>query len=972
MDNLSVWGIGSRQRLRIMPTSSTASDRYAHNNPQRKSPLARAMRGLLYAAKITSICYATAGIVYAADPVSLSGHVTDADSGTVIVGAQVKIAGKSATTDNKGNFFIDSLAVGSTVLSIDAGGHEHKEQRIDLNAGSNTLPVVLSATGHSTTQLSDVNVAAVDPDSAALMKFDSKSSTDTVTESLSDAALKNTNAQNVGDFMKDVAGVAVSKSNGSSNVSVRGIDQRMLRITVDGQRQAGSGNPLDSIPPEIVQSLEVTKTFTPDMEADAVGGVINVNTGGLVIKDGYVQGRHQAVYNGNSPHAGARNSFTLGQPFTLFADQRNASVMATVSYDDQFARRERLSALREWTAKTPTQGPYAGESIPVLTLPLMESTNEHRQRTGLVLNSDARFDDLAVYLRSNLSHDWTHRLRSYNDTDPASGVLETLTPTAGSFSNVALSRRSQDQVAKRDALNASLGAKSKVDNYDWDTTIAYGLTIEREPHTLDAAFLSSHLYRASYDLGPNPYAPDFEFSDQTVAGDTASAFDPARYKFDYLYLSRNKTREQDGSLKFNLKVTMDNGVDYLKFGGKAQQIHRGVDIDKESFDPGSQSLTMDGLVGSALIDMRTLPYQYGPIPNAAAVAQLLAADPTAFQENATQTEINSTSGNTQLTENIWALYGMGKFMWRQWSILSGVRVEGTKVTSFGNQLDNNGQSTGFTPVKATNSYVEVLPGLHLRYEPKPGLLYRGSITRSMSRPNVADIAPFRTLSFTDHRSRIGAPDLKPYLSTNFDWSVDKYDERYGLISFALFYKKIDHFITDAQYPVTIGNLGEFIEFKRVNGDTAFATGSELSWQSPTWVLPLHLGKGSVETNYNFNHGEAHHATRPGEVFPLPRQVDHQASLKFHDTRGPLSVDTSVSYRSGWWEDLIARGFDNYITSAWDAEINGSYKLGKNTRVTAGISNLLNRPTKHYAGLPSRMNDWQRNGVDMNLGLQWKM
>src|SRR5256885_7683726 len=116
-------------------------------------------------------------------------------------------------------------------------------------------------------------------------------------------------------------------------------------------------------------------------------------------------------------------------------------------------------------------------------------------------------------------------------------------------------------------------------------------------------------------------------------------------------------------------------------------------------------------------------------------------------------------------------------------------------------LDTTGQLQGINAVHASNSYVEVLPGLHLRYEPKVGMLYRGSITRSMSRPSNADIAPFRTLSFVDHRSRIGAPDLKPYLATNFDISLDKYNETYGLTSIALFYKKIDHFITDAQYPV---------------------------------------------------------------------------------------------------------------------------------------------------------------------------
>jgi TonB-dependent receptor len=284
----------------------------------------------------------------------------------------------------------------------------------------------------------------------------------------------------------------------------------------------------------------------------------------------------------------------------------------------------------------------------------------------------------------------------------------------------------------------------------------------------------------------------------------------------------------------------------------------------------------------------------------------------------------------------------------------------------------SGTFSGFTPARATSSYTELLPGLHVRYDTPTGFLYRASITRSLSRPAYTDIAPFRTLSFIDRRSRIGAPDLKPYQSTNFDLSVDKYNERFGLFSFAIFYKKIDHFITDAQYPITIGNLGEFIEFKRINGESAKAMGAELNWQSRTWTLPANIGRGSVEANYSFNHGEARFPTRPGETFPLPRQVDNQGSLKFHAERKAFSLDASVRYRSGWWEDQIAPGFDNSIKSAWDAELNGVYKIGKNTRITAGVSNLFNVPVRHYAGITTRMNDYQENGIDLNLGLQWKL
>jgi TonB-dependent receptor len=286
-------------------------------------------------------------------------------------------------------------------------------------------------------------------------------------------------------------------------------------------------------------------------------------------------------------------------------------------------------------------------------------------------------------------------------------------------------------------------------------------------------------------------------------------------------------------------------------------------------------------------------------------------------------------------------------------------------------LDGAGNFRGFAPARAASDYVQLLPGLHVRYDSAPGTLWRGSITRSLSRPSYSDVVPFQTFSFVDRRLRIGNPALKPYQATNVDFSVDKYSDAHGLFSLALFYKKIDHFIADAQTGVNVGTLGRFIQFYRTNGDSALAMGVEGNWQSPTWDLPHALGRGSVTVNYSFTHGEAHYPTRPGEKFPLPDQVDYQGGITFKLERERFSTEGAVRYRSKWWEDLIAPGFDNYQTGYWDAELSGAYKLGKSSRVTLGIANLLNVPTRHYAGSLAHFNDYQRNGVDFTLGFQWK-
>ncbi len=812
--------------------------------------------------------------------------------------------------------------------------------------------------------------------------FSTKATTETLTEVVSGAALslKVPAAQSSSDLMKDVSGVAVQKGgDGTSKVSVRGLDQRLLRITVDGQRQGGTGNALDNIPPEIVQSLEVTKAFTPDMEADAVGGVININTGGTVAKQSSAAGRHQLSYNTLEPRPGTRDSLTVVEPFKFFsATERNASLLATCSFDDQYKLRERLSDLREWTAQpSPSPAPFTGQLIPTLTLPLIESTLEHRQRTAIVLNVDARLGPTALFWRANAGRDWAQRNRELNDTNPAAGTVLALTPTSGTFSGVPLSRRDQRQTTQRDATNFSFGGKTEVGRLAADVTFGYAFTHEAEPHTRETVFLSDHTYRTSYDFSANAFAPVYTLVDGTDPADTTSLNDAAHYRFNYLTITSSDTRDEDASAKFNIKVSPSDASrvgDYVKFGGKLQQRHRTVNTDRDVFDAGTLPFTMSGLVGTNYVTLKTTGNRFGPVPDADAVAALVRATPANFSPDITQTAINSGSSDYTVTETVGALYGMGKIKLGRWTLLGGVRVEATRTTGKGNQMvfSPAGDFLGFTPARGAQSYVEALPSFHLRYDPSASWILRGSVTRSLSRPNYADVAPFRTISFVDHRSRAGNPHLKPYQATNFDLSLDHYSDRRGLFSLSLFYKKIDHFIADTQSPVTIGDLGSFIEFNRVNGDSALAMGVEANWQSPNWDLPHALGTGSLIVNYSYTHGEAHYPTRPGETFPLPDQANYQGSVTFHFERGKLSLEGSVRYRSLWWEDLIAPGLDNYLEGAWDAELSANYKIGKNTRLTVGATNLFDVPQRHYAGTHAHMNDFQRSGVDCNVGVQWKL
>jgi TonB-dependent receptor len=374
------------------------------------------------------------------------------------------------------------------------------------------------------------------------------------------------------------------------------------------------------------------------------------------------------------------------------------------------------------------------------------------------------------------------------------------------------------------------------------------------------------------------------------------------------------------------------------------------------------------------VSWHTADYRYGALPNSEAVANLLTTSPAVFLEDTDKTAVNSRSGDYNATETVWALYGMGKMTFGRWTLLGGARVEGTENRARGNQVQfaPSGALLGFTSAETTKSYTKALPGVHLRFDPDGGLVFRSSVTRTIARPGFADLVPYRSISFPDRRTRSGNPDLVPYESTNYDLSVDKFSEKLGLFSLAFFYKDIAHFLSDATYQVTLGELGQFTEYKKINGDAAKAMGAETSWQSPAWDLPAALGKASLNVNYSYLHGEAHYATRPGDKFPMPEQVNYQGSVSAHVESARWSVDGSLRYRSKWWEDIIAHDFDNYLAGYWDADLSATCKLSKVVRVTAGLGNILDQPQKKYAGSKNRPNDYLQTGVDLNVGVQWKL
>lgn len=477
-------------------------------------------------------------------------------------------------------------------------------------------------------------VVVEEKSTAAAAAFADKTGAASLTEVISGKALQNPNAQSASDLLKNTPGVTVSRgADGSTNISVRGLDSRFVRVTVDGQRQGGGRNPLDSIPPEIVKSLEVTKALTPDLDADAIGGAINVTTTGVAdLKAAYFQGRHQLTFNPLEARPGVRNSLTYARPAAIFSAKNNGGLLATVNYDDQYRVRENFETDADWpTIVSPGPAPFVGVAVPAYTLARDEVTCDHRQRGGAVFSADARFGALRLTLRSSFNRDDSQRVRQRERFDVAEGTPLELAPDRGVFSGVHLDRRESRQRAVRDAGTLALSAKTTAGRAELDGGFGLVLTHEHEPRTIDAVFRSDRTFRATYDLRADPFLPRLSFLDEVAPADSATTqLDPARYRFNNLTFTANDGRDREASGRFNLKLPLDESAatpSYLKFGAKLQQRRRTAGVERTIYDASAAPLTLTGLVRTPLVETEAGDFRFGPIPNSTAVAALLATRP---------------------------------------------------------------------------------------------------------------------------------------------------------------------------------------------------------------------------------------------------------------------------------------------------------------------------------------------------------
>ncbi|WP_257668430.1 TonB-dependent receptor [Parapedobacter tibetensis] len=206
----------------------------------------------------------------------VSGRVIDADSKTTLPGVSIRIKGTNtgATTDGNGNFAMPIPEAGATLV-FTCLGYDTKE--VHVSAAERNITVTLN---YSSTALGEVTIQARRKTDTEIAVLDERRKASIVQDAISAQQIERTGSITTSQALQRVTGVTVTED---KYVAVRGLGDRSVIGQLNGIRLASSNPdrssvPLDLIPATLLDNITVFKTITPDLPADASGGIIELKT----------------------------------------------------------------------------------------------------------------------------------------------------------------------------------------------------------------------------------------------------------------------------------------------------------------------------------------------------------------------------------------------------------------------------------------------------------------------------------------------------------------------------------------------------------------------------------------------------------------------------------------------------------------------------------------------------------------------
>ena len=861
---------------------------------------------------------------------SLKGYVYDQKTGEALVGATVNISGtdKTTLTGLDGSFEFKHPSTGKFILSVSYVSYKKFSQEVTvLNEDNPIIKIYLSQTKDN--DLNEVVIATkgdgasektarrIEQQSAQLMNV------------VSGRAIETSPDLTVANVIQRVSGVSIERSsNGDGQYAIlRGMDKRYNYTLVNGIKIPSPDGkyryvPLDIFPAELLDRLEIYKSLTPNMEADAVGGVVN-----MVMKDA----PDKLQINANL--AGGYSQLFFDRDFMSY---KSSAINSLSPYE--------LNG-RSYQA-TPADFPKG-------TVDYKFSRPSPNLVGGISIGERFLNSKLGVLIAGSIQETF----KGNNSTLFNSAVVNA-DNKFGTITNVSERKYSerQDRYGLHAKVDYVFNPNHKLSLYNMYTNL-------KSVQTRDAVSTDfSTGYNQAAGNAELSYSTRARLSQQqiysgTLHGDHHLLDDKLKVQWSAVYSSA--LNDVPDNTTISLSGKRENFADrrtVVKTNGTTRRWERNTDDDLA----GYLDLTYSVPFANSSLDISGgVLYRDKQRSSFYNNYTLTPANTTALYgiDFANYTDINfliqNPAGgvNNSLTydasEKIAAGYGMFKYKASKTEVTGGLRIENT---------DQGYQMlfpAGESRPSGNQTYTDFLPSVNLKYELTAHQHLRASYFRSLNRPGFYELVPGGAVQ-EDYKER-GNPDLKRALADNYDLRYEFFPKGSNQLMAGVFYKRIKNpieyiFLADAirgqDTYYTPGNFGNAVNY-----------GLELDYIK-------FINSFGIKANYTYTHSEI---TTPkdarvldaggnpqkisvDQTRPLFGQSAHIGNLSLLYRNGSQGLDLQLagSY-TGPRINTVSQFVDNDLWQKGFVQMDASAekRVKKNFSVFVKAGNLLNTPSKLF-------------------------
>lgn len=872
----------------------------------------------------------------------IKGHVYDRNTREQLIGATITLKPTLSKTFSAldGGFIFKNLADGTYHLHLSYVGYLELDTAIVIHGNNNSITsFYLIPKSSSLSGVVVTSVANAGSDEFARRKEQMANSIVNIVSANTIAISPDITVANV---MQRISGISIERgSSGDGQYAIiRGMDKRYNTTLVNGVKIPSPDNrnryvPLDIFPAELLDRIEVVKSLTPEMEADAAGGVIN-----LVMKNapdkfkmegnvgtGYSQlflnrdfySFSKGTINRRSPSeisgpgvfapvaafpynnlvttaakapVNKNVSLTIGNRFF----QKKLGVILSGSYQNAYRGSNSSTLLQSPTVPPAPDEAHAQQ--PAFSNIYTRQYSSRIDRSGIETKVDYNFNAansislFATYLQLN-------ERRTRITSDSLLGGYSTASNYVGSY---AIYNRAETRSDLQSIYNATLQGKNKlVDNLTTDWSLVVSQAKRQVPD--DAQFSTSQA------VNPNTNTGTFTISPPVVRNESR----------EWIH---NTDKDLAGYLNFHYKKNIAGRNAQFDFGGMYRHKQR------ENYD-NAYSLT-------PVSDPNSNDQQYVSIP---------ASQFTFLPYNAALGNAAGNPGIYTFKEDVGAAYGQVKyFITKRFDILSGVRMEATHqnyVSSLPVTVDGK---------SADIKYIDFLPSIQAKYSFSTRKALRFAYFRSIFRPAFADLIAFPERgSSNDSYETEGNPHLQHTVIDNIDLRYEMFPKGLDQFMIGAFYKFISNPI---EYAFTQNGFGGII-LSPNNFGNANNFGIEV-------VFRKYFGNFGVSGNYTFTNsvinsqknfyyqssgGQAINTTVK-ERRPLQGQSAHigNFSLLYKSAKNKVDAQVAMVYTGERINTLsLYKGLDNWEKPTLNLDFSAQKEFGKHYILYVKVNNILNTP-----------------------------